>query len=341
MRILIASDAWRPQINGVVRTLGRVTEELGSLGHRVRVVGPSDFPTVPCPTYPGIRLAAWTGPLPDVVEDFAPEAVHIATEGPIGLSARRWCRRKGVPFTTSFHTKFPEYFQARVGLPPGILYAYLRWFHGGAVRVMATTDSMRRELEARRFARVVTWCRGVDADLFKPVPKNGVPVARPLAVCVGRVAVEKNLRAFLDMPWEGGKMIVGGGPQLEELRRDYPSVHFTGEKTDAEVAALHAEADVFVFPSRTDTFGLVMLEAMASGVPVAAYPVAGPVDVVTPGVTGVLDENLSTAARAALALSPADCRDFALKHSWRACAEKFLSFLEPFARPGLRGHGGL
>lgn len=329
-RLTIVSDAWFPQINGVVRTLDRTARELRKLGLDVDVVGPDRFRTIPCPTYPEIRLAIdapWS--LPAILDARADTAVHIATEGPLGMAARRYCRKRGKPFTTSFHTRFPEYVHARCGLPVQWTYNWLRRFHGAASAVMVTTESMRRDLRGKGFANLTLWSRGVDTDLFKPGDAAPLNLPRPVFMNVGRVAVEKNLRAFLDLSLPGSKVIVGDGPQLEALRAEYPEVTFTGAKVGEELARHFAAADVFVFPSRTDTFGLVLLEALACGVPVAALPVTGPVDVIGQSPAGVLDEDLRRAAMAALKLNPTKCREHALRFSWEACARQFLDNLSP------------
>lgn len=327
MRILIVSDAWHPQLNGVVRTLVAVRRELQALGHAVRVIGPAGFRTAPLPTYPEIRLALNPWRVRDAIESFGPDAVHIATEGPLGWAARRWCRRAARPFTTSFHTRFPEYLAARTGLPAALGYAGLRRFHRPAETVMAATPRLVAELERRAFGRVRVWGRGVDTSRFRPRPRDRAR-SGPLWLTVGRVAVEKNLEAFLRLELPGRKMVVGDGPAREALRRRFPDVAFPGARTGDDLARTYAQADVFVFPSRTDTFGNVMLEALACGVPVAAYPVPGPLDVVgdSPEVA-VLDDDLGRAAQAARALDRAACRRFAEGHGWDASARQFLANL--------------
>ena len=332
-RILIASDAWQPQVNGVVRTLQTVTAELRALGAAVEVVGPDRFRTLPMPTYPDIRLAlAPRRKLARVIHDFAPDSLHVATEGPIGLAARALARRHGWQFTTSFHTRFPEYLHARTRVPTSLSYAWMRRFHGSGSGMMVATASLRTELAGRGFGHVRAWTRGVDLSLFRPQPANpweGLP--RPVFLYIGRVAVEKNIEAFLKLDLPGSKVVVGDGPQLAALQRAYPGVHFTGARFGAELAASYAGADVFVFPSRTDTFGLVLLEALACGTPVAAYPVTGPLDVLhgADGVIGALDEDLRAACLAALRADRGACRAHAERFSWRACAEAFRAFLVP------------
>ena len=333
MRILIATDAWQPQVNGVVRTLNTVGGELREMGHEVGYVTPNEFRSFPMPTYPEIRLAIDTWHVPAHIESFSPDAIHIATEGPIGMAARRYCLRRGLPFTTSFHTRFPEYIHARTRIPLAISYAAVRRFHQPARSVMVATKSIREDLEKRGFGNLVHWTRGVDTDLFRPGDKGFIQDARPVALYVGRIAVEKNIKAFLDLTIEGTKYVVGDGPQIDLLRKRYPDVRFVGAKFGEELVRYYAAADVFVFPSRTDTFGNVMLEALACGVPVAAYPVAGPIDVINGHKVGKLDDDLARATRTALEIPAQACRDFAMRMSWRASAEQFFSSLAPFQTP--------
>lgn len=328
MKILLASDAWAPQVNGVVRTLSRVRQELERRDHVFHVICPADFRTVPCPSYPEIRLAVRPGAgLARRIEAAAPDAIHVATEGPIGLAVRNFCVKRGLDFTTSYHTRFPEYLSARVPLPLAWGYAFMRWFHRPSKGVMVATRSMRRELEARGFGNLVDWTRGVDTALFRPDAPKVLDLPRPIHLYVGRVAVEKNIRAFLELPLPGSKVVVGDGPQRAQLQAEFPDVVFVGAKQGEELAAHYASADVFVFPSRTDTFGLVMLEALASGLPVAAYPVPGPLDIVD-GV-GALSEDLGAAVASAITLPREACRAHALNYSWTACAEMFLANLHP------------
>lgn len=330
MKIAIVTDAWRPQTNGVVKTLSTTADGLRALGHVVHIIEPNQFKTFPCPTYPEIRLA-WLpyGRLSGLLEEFGPDAVHIATEGTLGAAARKWCLRRGFPFTTSYHTQFPEYVRARVPIPLAVSYAHLRRFHSAAARTMVATPAMQRLLESRGFKNIVRWTRGVDVSLFKPRDKGFLDFARPIAMYVGRVAVEKNIEAFLRLDLPGTKVVVGDGPARAELEARYPAARFVGYKFGEQLASHVAAADVFVFPSRTDTFGLVLLEAMACGVPVAAYPVTGPIDVVTQGVTGALDEDLRAAAVSALDLDPAQCRAYALANTWETATRQFLSQLAP------------
>ncbi len=330
MRILIATDAWDPQVNGVVRTLKATVRELEARGHAVRFITPDGFTTVPMPTYPEVRLALFAkARIADVISTFMPDAIHIATEGPIGLGARQVCVERGLPFTTSFHTRFPEYIEARIALPSSWTYGLVRWFHQAASRTMVATTSLEHELRGRGFTNLCAWSRGVDTSLFKPGAKSLFDLPRPISLYVGRVAVEKNIDAFLALDLPGTKVVVGDGPQLAELRARFPGVHFAGARFGQDLAAHYAASDVFVFPSRTDTFGLVMLEALACGVPVAAFPVQGPRDVLERGAgAGVLDECLKSAVERALTLSPQRCRQYALQYSWGACTNQFLDNLE-------------
>ncbi|HKF64408.1 MAG TPA: glycosyltransferase family 1 protein [Dongiaceae bacterium] len=331
MRIVIVSDAWLPQVNGVVRTLMRTVDELKGLGHEMQVISPDLFRSVPCPTYAEIRLAVLPRRhMTRLIDSFQPCAIHIATEGPLGLAARRYCLRRKLPFTTAFHTRFPEYVKARIGLPLPVGYAALRRFHKPASGVMVATASLEHELAGRGFRNLRRWTRGVDTDLFRPRDKSFLDLPRPVHLYVGRVAVEKNIEAFLKLELAGSKIVVGGGPQLAELSRRYPEVRFAGPRQGENLARHYAAADVFVFPSRTDTFGLVLLEALASSVPVAAYPVPGPLDVVDGAGVGFLDEDLASAARHALAISPEACRRYALQFSWQRSAAQFLGNLQPF-----------
>jgi glycosyltransferase involved in cell wall biosynthesis len=324
MRIMIVTDAWLPQTNGVVRTLAETAEWLGRFGHEVRMLTPRDFRSIACPTYPEIRLSLLPRKLVEKsIDDFSPQALHIATEGPLGLAARRYCLRRRMRFTTSYHTQFPQYLRARFPIPIALSYWALHRFHGAAVRCMVSTQSLRNELQARGFNNLAAWRRGVDTDLFKPGSKTYLSLPRPIAVYVGRVAVEKNVEAFLRMRWDGSKLVIGDGPERARLQALYPGTTFAGYRYAEELAAHLAAADVMVFPSLTDTFGLVNLEAMACGVPVAAFPVNGPIDVIQDGVTGALDHDLEKAARRALTLDPKICRENAVRCGWDASAREF------------------
>ncbi len=338
MRILVATDAWSPQVNGVVRTYERLADEVAALGAELVFLTPAEFETLPCPTYPEIRLALpGYAYLVERINFVNPDAIHIATEGPIGWMARSYCARRGIPFTTSFHTRFPEYLSSRFRCPASWVWSVVRRFHNASAGTMVATPSLAAELETRGFTRVMPWTRGVDTDEFRPRDVRLFGDA-PVFLYAGRVAVEKNIEAFLALDLPGRKAVVGAGPLLAELEARYPDVLFTGKKLGEDLAQCFASADVFVFPSRTDTFGIVLLEAMASGLPVAAYPVTGPVDLVTPGVTGVLSEDLAAAARAALSLDRAIVREKALDYRWDGAARLFLANIETalFARQGRR-----
>jgi glycosyltransferase involved in cell wall biosynthesis len=331
-RVLIVSDAWTPQVNGVVRTLRTIAQEMRAMGITVEIIGPDRFKTIPMPSYPEIRLALFPGrKLARLIDEFQPDALHIATEGPLGLAARKYARKRKIAFTTAFHTRFAEYLKARTKIPLPLTYAWLRWFHGAGSGVMVATQSLRDELTGRGFKNVRAWSRGVDLQAFHPEPRENWNLARPIFAYVGRVAVEKNLRAFLDLKLPGSKLVVGDGPQRKSLEREYPDAHFAGARFGSDLAAAYAGADVFVFPSRTDTFGLVVLEALASGLPVAAYPVTGPKDILGESAVpvGALNENLQQAALDALTIDRANCRPHAETYSWTACATRFLDNLVP------------
>jgi len=325
MRVLIATDAWHPQVNGVVRTLSALRAQLERMGVEVVFLSPEGFPSFPAPTYPELRLAVPNGAeIAHRIDTVRPDAIHIATEGPIGLAVRAYCRSRGLPFTTSFMTKFPEYLSVRFGIPEQLAYWTLRRFHAAARLTMVSTRSLFDELRGRGFRKIGMWTRGVDTDLFRPIEQPVLDLPRPIFVNVGRVAVEKNLGAFLSLDLPGSKVVIGDGPQLPELRQKFPQAHFLGKLEGERLAAHLASADVFVFPSKTDTFGIVQLEALACGVPVAAYPVMGPRDVIGGTDVGALDEDLAIACRAALGLSRQSCRDFALSRSWGRSAQQFL-----------------
>jgi glycosyltransferase involved in cell wall biosynthesis len=331
MRIVIVSDAWFPQVNGVVRTLDTLRSELEAAGHGVLLITPERFRSLPCPSYPEIRLAVCRpAAVARLIDGFRPCAVHISTEGPLGWIARRYCHRHRIPFTTAYHTRFPEYIHARWRVPLNITYALMRWFHRPASCVMVATQTIEDALTARGFGNIQRWSRGVDTRLFRPRPKDFLPDPRPISLYVGRVAVEKGLEDFLDLDLKGTKIAVGDGPQRAQLEARYPDVRFVGVKTGEELAQYYSAADVFVFPSRTDTFGLVLLEALASGVPVAAYPVPGPLDVINGSGAGCLDEDLAAAVRGALAIPGSLCRAHAETFSWQSSVSQFLGNLRVF-----------
>ncbi|WP_211465649.1 glycosyltransferase family 4 protein [Collimonas silvisoli] len=328
MRIAIVTDAGQSQINGVVNTLRATSACLRHNGHEVLLLSPDGFPTFACPTYPEIRLAHKPyARIAASLKAFAPDCIHISTEGPMGLAARRFCLRQGIGFTTAYHTRFPEYLSARSILPKAVIYSWLRWFHGPSKAVMVPTPHVLKELEQRGFRHLVLWGRGVDTERFKPVDEDHACIARPLYLYVGRVAVEKNIESFLQVDLPGSKWVIGDGPLREELQKRYPEVQFLGAKPHHELTSYYNCADVMVFPSHTDTFGLVMIEAMACGVPVAAYPVAGPLDVVAQGRSGILDADLTSACLLALALDRREVRQHALEYSWELATQQFQQHL--------------
>lgn len=325
MRVLIATDAWHPQVNGVVRTLTSLARASAKLGVTIEFLSPEGFPSLPVPTYPGLRFALpGRRKIAQRIDDANPDAIHIATEGPIGHAVRSYCRRRGRPFTTSYTTRFPEYIAARSPIPERWTYAVLRRFHSAATVTMVATPSLTAELSQRGFSNLGMWTRGVDTDLFRPNRAIKLDFPRPIFISVGRVAIEKNLDAFLSLDLPGTKVVIGKGPQLAELRQRYPQAKFLGQLENGNLAGHLAAADVFVFPSRTDTFGVVQLEALASGIPVAAFPVTGPMDVVANRPIGALDEDLRAA-----------CRAFALTHSWENSARQFIAHVEKVV--GTRG----
>ncbi|WP_431281361.1 glycosyltransferase family 4 protein [Humitalea sp. 24SJ18S-53] len=330
-RILVVSDAWRPQVNGVVRTMETVVGELLAGGDTVEVIGPDRFRSIAMPGYAEIRLAiAPKRRLAQLMDAFAPDAVHVATEGPLGWAARAICRARGLRFTTSFHTMFPDYLHARTGIPRAWSWAVMRRFHGAGQGVFVATRSLAKTLEGHGFKNLVAWSRGVDLARFKPGgkdPHGDLP--RPIFLYAGRIAVEKNIAAFLALDLPGTKVVVGDGPQRPALERQFPNAVFTGYRDNGVLAASYAHADVFVFPSRTDTFGLVLLEALAAGTPVAAYPVTGPLDVIGDAPVGALDEDLRAACLRALDADRGLCRTHAEAFSWAACAERFRAALVP------------
>lgn len=330
MRIAIITDAWEPQVNGVVNTLKATRQCLLQAGHEVLIISPEGLRSFACPTYPEIRLACKPyRKVEAALDDFQPDCIHIATEGPMGLAARRYCLNRHLEFTTAYHTRFPEYMSARSMLPAAIVYRWLRWFHGPSRAVLVPTPRIRESLLEHGFRNVVLWSRGVDTDIFKPLDQYGSGIARPLHLYVGRVSVEKNIEAFLALDLPGSKWVIGDGPLRESLEKKYPAVLFLGPKPHADLARYYNCADVFVFPSLTDTFGLVLVEAMACGVPVAAFPVDGPIDVVANGQSGTLDRDLKRACTAALHLDRGVVRAHAMTYSWEAATQQFLMHLHP------------
>ncbi|MEC9367721.1 MAG: glycosyltransferase family 1 protein [Pseudomonadota bacterium] len=337
MRLLIATDAWHPQVNGVVRTYERLREELAVLGCDSDILSPRDYRTMPCPTYPEIRLALAS--LDDIarrIDSLRPDFIHIATEGPLGLMARYYCRKHRRPFTTSYHTRFPEYLSARLPVPQSWGYAMQRRFHNASSGMMVATPSLARVLRRRGFRRLMQWGRGVDTALFTPDLRRRRSSDRPTFLYVGRIAVEKNIAAFLDLDLPGRKVVIGDGPQLGALKSAYPQVHFAGLLAGRALATAYANADVFVFPSLTDTFGNVLLEALASGVPVAAFPVTGPSDVIGAAPVGVLDTDLRKAALRALDVDRNACRAHARRFDWGVSARQFLDNVEKAERRDAR-----
>ncbi|CAH0355452.1 MAG: glycosyltransferase family 1 protein [Sphingobium sp.] len=335
-RIVIVTDAWTPQVNGVVRTLQSVSAELRAMGHQVQIISPDQYGSIPCPTYPEIRLAlARARTIGRVIADFQADAVHLATEGPLCLAARHWCLRNRVPFTTAYHTHFPDYVAKRTGLPASWFWRYIRWFHGPAQSVLVSTRSVREQLRAHGIAQVRPWGRGVDQTGFGPDVQPHPAFAnlpRPIQLYVGRVAIEKNLEAFLQNGHPGTKVVVGDGPARAALEQQFPDALFLGALSGPDLTGTYSGADVFVFPSRTDTFGLVMIEALACGTPVAAYPVTGPVDIVTPE-TGGLSETLEDAIAQALTRDRDACAAYGRCFTWRVSASQFLAGLHP-VEPG-------
>lgn len=330
MKIALVTDAWHPQVNGVVRTLDMVIGLLRDRGHEILVISPDQFRSIPAPGYREICLAfARAQTIGQRIEAFGADAVHLATEGPLCIQARRWCRRNKRSFTTAYHTQFPEYLAKRTKLSPRLFWPYIRWFHQGSEAIMVSTESVRSQLHGERLSHVHHWSRGVDLQNFRadaPPPSDYEQLARPIQVYVGRVAIEKNIEAFLDSDQPGSKVVVGDGPALNGLKVRHPEVHFVGRKSGPELAGYYAGADVFVFPSKTDTFGLVIIEALACGTPVAAFPVTGPIDILTAD-SGAMDDDLNVAIQRALTLDSADCVDHGKKYSWEASASQFFNGL--------------
>ncbi len=333
MKIAIVTDAWTPQVNGVVTTLADLKQRLGAVGHEIAMVEPSAFRRLRCPGYPEIELAWRAGTeVERQLDAIAPDAIHIATEGPLGLAARAYCLRRRLPFTTAFHSRFPEFLTAAVGLPASWGYAAMRRFHAPSSGVMVPSSGTTEILVRYGFTNLRRWSHGIDLELFRPTPDAGLDLPRPLFLFAGRISPEKNLEAFLRLDLPGSKLVCGGGPLLERYRREYPQVHWRGSTPRCELVAIYGAADAFVYPSRTDTFGLVMLEALACGTPVAAYPVAGPLDVVGGSDGGVLDTDLRRAALAALNVPRERARARALEFDWDRVSRQFLSHLAPIRR---------
>lgn len=333
MRIMIVTDAWAPQVNGVVRTIKSTRKELEAMGHVVDILTPLEFKTIPCPTYPDIRLSLFAADRAKRrISEFHPDSLHIATEGPLGLAARSWAIKNDFPFTTAYHTRFPEYVHARFRVPLAWTYQYLKWFHGKAKAVMAPTQVVKSDLNKYGFRNVVIWGRGVELDIFYPRDVRKLDTSPPIFLYVGRVAVEKNIEAFLKLSLPGSKWVAGEGPALNELKAKYPDTNFLGVLNQTELAEIYSSADVFVFPSKTDTFGLVLLEAMACGLPVAAYPVTGPLDVIGDSSGGSLNTDLERACMDAIGLRREDAVNHAKKYSWSTSTKQFLQHLHPKLR---------
>ena len=327
-RVLIVTDAWHPQVNGVVNSIEFVVREMERRGITVSLLTPNEFETFPMPGYGEIRLSCTLmRPVFARIDAIAPDAIHIATEGPLGIIARRWCRKHSFPFSSAFHTQLPEFLRARLPVPLAVSYRLLRWFHGPARYCLVSTPQLKTQLEQRGFTNLAIWQKGVDLELFHPRKREGLLYPSPVFLYVGRLAVEKNIDAFLQLNLPGTKLVIGGGPILERLRRDFPNAIFLGPLTGEKLAHYFASADVFVFPSRTDTFGLVLLEALASGTPVAAFPVTGPISIIGDALVGVLDEDLRRAALAALAIPRNGCRTRAHRFSWTVSTDQFLAHL--------------
>ncbi len=330
MRIALISDAWRPQINGVVTTVTNTYASLQRLGHDVELITPDRFKTYPWPGYPDVEMAFLCGPnLRTIIRGFKPDAIHFVTEGCIGFAARRYCRNYGYRYTTSYLSQFPEYFKLRTGFPKRISEAYLHWFHGESARIMVATPSFEHILRQKGYRNLARWSRGVDTGLFKPRDKSYIQDNRPVFMYAGRVAVEKNIEAFLQLALPGTKYVVGDGPVRQTLSEKYPEVRFAGYQHGENLARYMGAADVFVFPSKTDTFGVVLLEALASGVPIAAFPVPGPKDIILNDRVGKLSNDLQSAALSALSLKPEDCRRYALAYTWEKCTQQFVENLVP------------
>lgn len=322
MRILIATDAWNC-LNGVVTTLVNVANELEKQGHQVYWITPEEYSlTYPCPTYPEIRIPVDIWKTSSLIKMLNPDVIHIATEGSIGFSVRRYCLKNDIPFTTSYHTKFPEYIQKRFGFGLDVTYSYLKWFHKPSNQVLVTSQSMNEELTNKGFTNLVNWPRGVNRSLFKD---TGTPLNKQLVIIyVGRVSIEKNIEAFLDLKLSAHKIVVGDGPEKERLEKLYPEVTWLGALTGKDLVNAYNSANVFVFPSKSDTYGIVNLEANACGLPIAAYPVTGPIDIVVQGKNGYLDNNLELAVLKCVRIDKKDIKTISKRHTWENCANIFL-----------------
>jgi glycosyltransferase involved in cell wall biosynthesis len=336
MKICIVTDAWAPQINGVVKTLENTVRELKLAKHEILIIEPSLFTNIPCPSYSEIRLSLFSyKKISKLLQDFQPDALHVATEGPLGVSARRYAMKHDLNFTSAYHTKFPEYIEARTAIPANWLYPLVRWFHKPSKAVMVSTDTVMQQLAEHGFERLVKWSRGVDLDVFTERKKSHdtcTDITKPIFLYVGRIAVEKNIEAFLKIALPGEKWLVGSGPDLVVLSDKYPEAVFLGAKSHDDLAQIYQQANVFVFPSKTDTFGLVLLEALASGLPVAAYPVAGPIDVLKGCEAAAMRHDLLEACLSALELNPKHAREHAEKFTWKNTTMQFVANLIPFEK---------
>ena len=326
MKILIVTDAWHPQVNGVVTTLSNVTKELIKAGHQVDIVEPSLFKSIPLIGYSEIKIAIETNQLKKYILDETYDCIHISTEGPLGLTARILCKKHKKQFTTAIHTKFPEYLKARINFPIEITYSYLKWFHNGAANTLVNTISQKNELIQRGFKNLNTWSRAIDLDIFKP---RTSPVDYDYLLYVGRVSIEKSIEDFLKIKSNLRKVVIGKGPQLSALKRKYPDAFFLGYKYKEDLAQWYSGASCFVFPSKTDTYGIVMIESLACGTPVAAYPVTGPIDVIQNNLNGYLSDDIEYAVQKAIKVNSNSCVSFAKKHSWKKVTNQFLEALTP------------
>ena len=329
MKILIVTDAWYPQVNGVCRTLKNLGDELKKIGHQVEYIEPNQFFTVPMPKYNEIKLSLNVWPrVGKLISKADADIIHIATEGPIGIFAKRYCVKNKLKFTTSYHTQFDKYLKLYYPyLPIKLAQKFLKGFHSKAEKILVTTQSMKDELQEIGFDKdkMVVWTRGANHGAFQKPKKINLEYKRPIYLYVGRVSIEKNIRAFLDLDLEGTKLIVGKGPDLDKLKKEYPEAIFRGERTNGELASYFASSDVFVFPSKTDTFGIVIIEALKCGLPVAAYPVAGPKDIFNGTNIGSLNNDLKKAALEALKSDRSACIEHAKKYTWENCAKIFLN----------------
>jgi len=334
MRITLVTDTYAPSVNGVVTTLVNTVKELENRGHIVQVIEPSQFKTLPAPGYNEIKLAWNIWRVGQMIDAFKPDAIHIATEGPLGFAARWYCKveKRSIPHNTSYHTKFPEYFNRYIGIPVDWGYWFIRWFHKFSTRVLVTNETMMRELGERGFERLAVWNRGVDTAIFNPQRREITGVKKPIILCVSRASIEKGLDDFCSLNVDGTKILVGDGPYLAELKRKYPHIEYAGYKSGVQLAEYFASADVFVFPSKTDTFGVVMLEAMACGTPIAAYPVTGPTDIIVNGVNGYMDDDLETAVEQALKCKRKNVFKASKNYTWGKCTESFVNNLRQIIR---------